>query len=209
MPFLNLLIGVRQRHESESGSYTSELTLLPPTEASLSSGSIAVDSYVYPEVDTFPDDDGESCKPLLKPLIKERKAKDRRKYPNVSPKKTSPMKMKDPVSPDTTAYESVGDSSSSVPGFDFVSFSLFTLSSTLKIPRRISFVEPESQPESSIVFNVEEKPPTRGRKERKYWNKIASGRLDNFGVVHLRTAEALMQLGYSHMRCNVSVCHVE
>lgn len=206
MPFLNLLISVRQRHESESGSYTSELTLLPPTEASLSSGSIAtVDSYVYTEVDTFPDDDGESCDPYLKPLIKERKAKGRRKYPNVSPKKTNPMKMKEPVSPDTTAYESFGDSSSSVPGFDFASFSLFTPSSTLKIPRRVSVVEPESQPESSMVINIEEKRPTPGRKERTYWNKIASGRLENFGVVNLRTAEAFMQLGYSHMRCDVSV----
>jgi hypothetical protein len=205
MPLLNLSIQVLQHHESDSDSQTSELTSLPATDESFSAGSIAsVDSFVYPEVDTFPDDDAESYDPYLKPLIQERKARVRRKYPNISPKKKSPMK--EPTTPDT-AYESIGDSPSSVPtGLQVPNFFSFTPPPTLMIPRRVSVVEPESQPpESSVVIHVEEEPnPKPARRERKYWNKIADGRLGHFGIVNLRTAEALMQLGSSHMRCEVS-----
>jgi hypothetical protein len=42
-------------------------------------------------------------------------------------------------------------------------------------------------------------------KEREYWNKVANKQLDNNGIVHLRTAEALMQLGSAHMRCEVRI----
>jgi hypothetical protein len=205
MPLLNLSIQVFQHLKSESGSHQSELTSLPATDESLSAGSIAsIDSFVYPEADTFPDDDAESYDPYLKPLMKERKARARCKYPNIPPKKKSPMKV--PATSDT-AYASLGGSPSSVPsGLHVPNFFSSTPPSTLMIPRRISVKEPESQPlESSTIIDVDEEPkPKPARKERKYWIKIANRRLGRFGLVNLRTAEALMQLGSSYMRCEVS-----
>jgi hypothetical protein len=127
----------------------------------------------------------------------------RRKYPNSSPKKKS--RMKEPATPDT-ACESLGDSPSLVPaGNQAPNFFSFTPPATVMIPRRVSVVEPKSQPPDSSKIHVKEEPkPKPAREERRYWNKIADGRLGHFGILNLRTAEALMQLGSSHMRCEVS-----
>jgi hypothetical protein len=128
----------------------------------------------------------------------------RRNYRNHSPKEKSPMK--EPATPDN-ACGSLGVFPSLVPSGHQVPICFpFMPPATRIIPRRVSDVESESQPpEISILIHVdEETKPKPAQKERKYWNKIADGRLGHFGIVNLRTAEALMQLGSSHMRCEVS-----
>lgn len=200
MPLLNLTIGVCH----DGGDVASQLTSLPTTDSTFSAGSVAsVDSYVYPEVDTFQDDDEESYDPYLKPLVKA-KAKGNRSSDNLLSIKKS-IVTKEPSTPET-ARETTRDSMSSTQGFSFhhsfPSFSPHSFSPPkfLMIPKRV--VQAPHSPPEIVEFEDEESPML---KEREYWNEIANLRLDNHGIVHLRTAEALMQLGNSHMRCEVSV----
>lgn len=75
----------------------------------------------------------------------------------------------------------------------------------LEIPARLS--HDTLQNEESIVIHVddEESRALPGKKERDYWNQVANKQLDRNGIVHLRTAEALLHLGDAHMRCEVSI----
>ena len=193
-------------------SSSSELSSLPPTEESFSAGSInSLDSFVYPEVDTL-DDDNESYDPYLKPLMKERRIRLRNrltKLPSFSSK--SPGRKEHQGTPETTAYESMSESPASVkviskrPG----RLRVFQPPSFLEVPvkmKRHHFPKTSATPsDDTVIIHLEDEPNDMpGLKERDYWNKVANKQLDTNGIVHLRTAEALMQLGSAHMQCEVS-----
>lgn len=203
MPLLNLAaLGARMHRRTDSGDSTSELSSLPPTEESFSAGSIiTIDSFVYPEVDTFAEDDNESYDPYLRPLMKERRIRLGNRLKSLPSFKKSPIKA--PISTPETAYETITESPTSmkVTKAQKGRFRSFKPPSFLEIPARLSPIRREE----SIVIHVEEEEPkvVPGKKEREYWNRIANKQLDNNGIVHLRTAESLLQLGNAHMRCEV------
>jgi hypothetical protein len=206
MPLLNLAaIGARRLRRRNSDESTSQLSSLPPTEDSLSAGSInSIDSFVYPEGDAFTDDENESYDPYLKPLMKERKIrlgnrlKNLPSFPNKSPVKAS-------VGTPDTAYESISDSPTSMKASTKRTgrFRSFKPPSFLEVPTKFAPIRNED----SIIIHVEDEKPkvNPGLREREYWNKVANKTLHKNGIVHLRTAEALLQLGNSHMRCEVSM----
>jgi len=208
MPLLNLAaIGARRRRsDSYLDDSTSQLSSLPPTEESFSAGSIhSIDSFVYPEVDTFAEDDNESFDPYLKPLITERRIRLRNRLKNLPSFKQSQSPVKEPLTPDTTAYETISESPTSmnVTKASKGRFASFKPPPFLEIPARFS----PARIEDSIVIHVEDEKPkvVPGKKEREYWNKVANKQIDNSGIVHLRTADSLLQLGNAHMRCEVSM----
>lgn len=215
MPLLKFAaIRARMQHESEySTGSTSQLSSLPPTEESFSAGSInSIDSFVYPEVDTFADDENESYDPYLKPLMKERRIRLTNRLKRLpSLKKNSLVKDDDeqhPVTPDTTEYEAISDSTTSMKVTKVQApkarrFS-FHPPSFLEIPAKASTVNNRDDVTFVDIDDEEEEPKALSAvREREYWNKIANARLDSYSIVHVRTAETLLQLGNAHMRCQV------
>lgn len=205
MPLLNL-VRARRGHQWSEGDSTSELSSLPPTEESFSAGSInSIDSFVYPEADTLEDDNG-SYDPYLKPLMKERKIRLRNRLKKLPSFKSTPTKGDDRT-PETAAYESMSESPTSMkimqkrPG----KLRHFKPPSFLEIPAR--FTLPSKNKDDTVTIQLEdlEEPKVSGMEEREHWNNITNKQLDNNGIVHLRTAEALIELGRAHMRCEVSM----
>lgn len=208
MPLLNLLWARRRdEHLEIDVSSASQLSSLPPAEESFSAGSDnSIDSFVYPEVD----DDNQSYDPYLTPLMKERKiglTNRLKKLPSLSSKSPG-RKVEQVATPETMAYESMSESPESIkviskrPGRSRVYKPSF-----LEVPVRMKRHHPTSQKPSddTVTIHLEDEPQdVPGLKEREYWNNVANKQLDNNGIVHLRTAEALMQLGSAHMRCEVS-----
>jgi hypothetical protein len=213
MPLLNLRWARRRdEHLEIDVSSASQLSSLPPTEESFSAGSINnIDPFVYPEVDTL-DDDNQSYDPYLTPLLKERNIglpNRLKKLPSLSSKSPG-RKVEQVATPETMAYESMSESPESIkviskrPGRSRVCKPSF-----LEVPVRMKrhHHHPTSQKPSddTVIVHIEDEPKdVPGLKEREYWNNVANKQLDNNGIVHLRTAEALMQLGSAHMRCEVS-----
>ena len=207
MPLLNLTaIGVRRPRRSDSDDSTSQLSSFPPTEESFSVRSVkSIDSFVYPEGDAFADDDNESCVPYLKPLMKERRIPMRNRVKNL-PSLHNKSPVKATVGTPVTAYESISDSPTAMKATTKRTggrFHSFKPPSFLEIPTMFSSIRKED----SIIIQVEgeELKENKGLKEREYWNKIANKSIENRGIVHLRTAETLLLLGNSHMRCEVSM----
>jgi hypothetical protein len=211
MPLLNLLWGRRRdEHLEIDVSSASQLSSLPPTEESFSAYSVnSIDSFVYPEVDTL-DDDNQSYDPYLTPLMKERKiglTNRLKKLPSLS-RKSPGRKVEQVATPETMAYESLSEYPESTKVISKRPGRLRVCKlSFLEVPVRMKRHHPTSQKPSddTVIIHLKDEPQDVPRlKERDYWNIVANKQLDNNGIVHLRTAEALMQLGGAHMRCEVS-----
>jgi Tfp pilus assembly protein PilF len=180
---------------------------LPPTEESFSAYSVnSIDSFVYPEVDTL-DDDNQSYDPYLTPLMKERKiglTNRLKKLPSLSSKSPG-RKVEQVATPETMAYESLSEYPESTKVISKRPGRLRVCKlSFLEVPVRMKRHHPTSQKPSddTVIIHLKDEPQDVPRlKERDYWNIVANKQLDNNGIVHLRTAEALMQLGGAHMRC--------
>ena len=235
---LGIARGGSRRSGSSSSDSSTQLTSLPPTETSFSAGSVAsVDSYPeVPYTHSSSDDDDDSYDPYLRPLMKQRKTREKRKmnyhFPNIL--KKSPVKQ--PSTPETAysffADDSVHGSAPDVPDLD-----LSSPPSTLQLTKKISaekaadnrsvsapnvpdLSSPPSTLQLSKKITTEKAPDTRSvslqtdkedtivveaRKERRYWERIVEGRVAMLGIVHVQTAEGLMNLGNAHMECEVCV----
>lgn len=205
LKFATIGAGRLRRSDYSEGS-TSLLSSLPPTEESFSAGSInSIDSFVYPEVDTFAEDDNEEYDPYLRPLMKERRIRLGNRIKSLPTLITkSPVKEQPPISTPDTAHDSFTESPTYMRAIKAPRgrFRAFKPPSFLDLPTRFS----HAKREDSIVIHLEdeEPKPIPAKKEREYWNRVANKLLDNYDIVHVRTAETLLQLGNAHMRCEVS-----
>ena len=62
-----------------------------------------------------------------------------------------------------------------------------------RLTRHISTIEDRSRISPEIL---------KAQDERTYWNIVVSTRIQHYSAVHPATAQALMQLGHAHARCN-------